>query len=81
MVADLLGINAVVWADNYEGEISLHRATGLIGNANGFSILLGLPAFLVFFTPRRFPLSVKGLSLFLAVYGAIVSGSRSLPKI
>ncbi len=76
VVAHLLGINAVVWAENYQSEISLRRATGLIGNANGFSILLGLPAFLVFLGRREFPLIVKGLCLFLAVYGAIICGSR-----
>lgn len=74
--AHLMGINSIVWSVDYAGEASLQRATGLMGNANTLAICLGMPAFLIFMVPRQFPVSVKVFSLFLSVYGAIISASR-----
>lgn len=76
VAAHLMGINSIVWSVNYEGEASLQRATGLMGNANTLAICLGMPAFLVFMVPREFSVGVKVFSLFLSVYGAIISASR-----
>ncbi|MDY0354564.1 MAG: O-antigen ligase family protein [Sedimentisphaerales bacterium] len=74
--AHLMGINSIVWSVNYEGEASLRRATGLMGNANTLAICLGMPAFLILMVPREFSVGVKVFSLILSVYGAIISASR-----
>ena len=76
VVAYLLGINYSATPDAYYSSAAVARATGLMGNANVLAMSLGLPAFLIFLVPNQFSLVTKVFSLFLAVYGAVITGSR-----
>jgi len=77
IIAYHAGFDSIVYSVNYRPSASLQRATGLMGNANDLAISLGLPAFLVFVAQGQFSVVIRSFSLFLAVYGAIISGSRT----